>query len=39
MATTTSATIYDFDAESIDGKPAHFSTQKGKVLLIVNTAS
>jgi len=33
------ATIYDFDAESITGKPAHFSTQKGKVLLIVNTAS
>ena len=32
-------TIYDFDAESITGKPAHFSTQKGKVLLIVNTAS
>jgi glutathione peroxidase len=33
------ATIYDFGAESITGKPAHFSTQKGKVLLIVNTAS
>jgi len=33
------ATIYDFDAESITGKPASFSTQKGKVLLIVNTAS
>ena len=24
---------------SIDGKPAHLSTQRGKVLLIVNTAS
>ncbi len=31
--------IYDFEAESIDGKPAAFSTQRGKVLLIVNTAS
>jgi glutathione peroxidase len=39
MATNGSATIYDFDAESIAGKPASFSTQKGKVLLIVNTAS
>jgi glutathione peroxidase len=32
-------TVYDFDALSIDGKPAHLSTQRGKVLLIVNTAS
>jgi len=39
MAKSASATIYDFDAESITGKPAHFSSQKGKVLLIVNTAS
>ena len=40
MATTTTpATIYDFDAESIEGQRAHFATQKGKVLLIVNTAS
>jgi glutathione peroxidase len=39
MAKSASGTIYDFDAESIPGKPAHFSTQKGKVLLIVNTAS
>ncbi len=31
--------IYDFEALSIDGKPAHLSTQRGKVLLIVNTAS
>ncbi|MGZ5713633.1 MAG: glutathione peroxidase [Caldimonas sp.] len=31
--------IYDFEALSIDGKPAHFSTQRGKVMLIVNTAS
>jgi glutathione peroxidase len=39
MAKSASATIYDFDGESITGKPAHFSSQKGKVLLIVNTAS
>ena len=32
-------TIYDFEALSITGKPAHLSTQRGKVLLIVNTAS
>jgi glutathione peroxidase len=31
--------ITDFEAASIEGKPAHFSTQRGKVLLIVNTAS
>ena len=31
--------IYDFEALSIDGQPAHLSTQRGKVLLIVNTAS
>jgi glutathione peroxidase len=31
--------IYDFDALSIEGKPAHLSTQRGKVLLVVNTAS
>ena len=31
--------IYDFDANSIDGKLAHFATQRGKVLLVVNTAS
>ena len=39
MATTAPETIYDFDAKSIEGKPAHLATQKGKVLLIVNTAS
>jgi glutathione peroxidase len=32
-------TIYDFEALSIDGKPAHLSTQRGKVILVVNTAS
>ncbi len=31
--------LYDFDAVSIAGKPAQFSAQKGKVVLIVNTAS
>jgi glutathione peroxidase len=31
--------LYDFDAVSIAGKPANFSSQRGKVLLIVNTAS
>ena len=34
-----SSTIYDFEALSIDGKPAQLATQRGKVLLIVNTAS
>jgi glutathione peroxidase len=33
------SSIYDFKALSITGKPAHLSTQRGKVLLIVNTAS
>ena len=32
-------TIYDFEALSITGQPAHLSTQRGKVLLLVNTAS
>lgn len=32
-------TVYDFDAVSIDGKPASLASQRGKVLLIVNTAS
>jgi glutathione peroxidase len=31
--------VYDFEALSITGQPAHLSTQRGKVLLIVNTAS
>ena len=29
--------IYDFEALSIEGRPAHLDTQRGKVLLIVNT--
>ena len=31
--------VYDFEAVSIEGKTASLSTQRGKVLLIVNTAS
>ena len=33
------SSIYDFEALSINGQPAHLSSQRGKVLLIVNTAS
>ena len=32
-------TLYDFNAQSIDGKPVALAEQRGKVLLIVNTAS
>jgi len=32
-------TAFDFQALSIEGKPADLATQRGKVLLIVNTAS
>ena len=38
-ATSPATSIYDFEALSIEGKPAHLGTQRGKVLLIVNTAS
>ncbi|MFY7867274.1 glutathione peroxidase [Roseateles sp.] len=31
--------VYDFQAVSIQGQPADLSSQRGKVLLIVNTAS
>ena len=31
--------IYDFSAETIDGKPAPLADYRGKVVLIVNTAS
>ena len=31
--------LYDFQALSIEGKPADLASQRGKVLLIVNTAS
>ncbi|HZZ34603.1 MAG TPA: glutathione peroxidase, partial [Caulobacteraceae bacterium] len=30
---------YDFTAETLDGKPAPLSAYRGKVLLVVNTAS
>jgi glutathione peroxidase len=36
-ASTSSA--FDFEALSIDGRPAQFASQRGKVLLVVNTAS
>ena len=40
MATTSApSSVYDFEAVSIEGKSASLSTQRGKVLLIVNTAS
>jgi glutathione peroxidase len=32
-------TVYDFSSESIEGKRADFASQRGKVLLVVNTAS
>ncbi len=32
-------TVYDFDAQTIDGKSVALSEYRGKVLLIVNTAS
>ena len=37
--TRTSGSVYDFEALSIDGQPLALSSQRGKVLLIVNTAS
>ncbi|ALF59105.1 glutathione peroxidase [Psychrobacter urativorans] len=33
------STIYEFSAEHMDGTPQEFADYKGKVLLIVNTAS
>ena len=33
------ASIYDFEAVSITGQSAQLSSQRGKVLLVVNTAS
>jgi glutathione peroxidase len=37
--TMAAQTLYDFSAVSIAGQPADFASQRGKVLLIVNTAS
>ena len=31
--------VYDFEALSITGQPAQLASQRGRVLLIVNTAS
>jgi glutathione peroxidase len=36
---TSPSSIYDYEALSIDGKPAQLATQRGKVMLVVNTAS
>jgi glutathione peroxidase len=36
---TTDATAWDFDAQTLTGKPAPLSAFRGKVALIVNTAS
>ncbi|OYT98589.1 MAG: glutathione peroxidase [Burkholderiales bacterium PBB1] len=37
--TAPSPTAFDFDAIAIDGTPSPLSAQRGRVLLIVNTAS
>lgn len=39
VSTTQSTTIYDFTMTDIDGKPVSLAQFKGKVLLLVNTAS
>jgi glutathione peroxidase len=39
MAQAPAATIYDFEAVSLDGAPAPLADYRGKVVLIVNTAS
>lgn len=39
MSTLSAASIYDFTLPNIDGKAAPLASYKGKVLLIVNTAS
>ncbi|OZA97118.1 MAG: glutathione peroxidase, partial [Polaromonas sp. 39-63-203] len=36
---THTATVYDFEARQIDGKTRSLADFKGKVMLIVNTAS
>lgn len=33
------STVYDFEARTIDGRPAPLADYRGRVLLIVNTAS
>jgi len=39
QSTAFGKTIYDFNVETLQGKKVDFKTYKGKVLLIVNTAS
>jgi glutathione peroxidase len=39
MKSTDSRTVYYFDAQAIDGQPVKLADYRGKVLLIVNTAS
>ncbi len=39
MPDAQAASVYDFEALSIEGKTASLASQRGKVLLIVNTAS
>jgi glutathione peroxidase len=39
MTTSAAPTAFDFDATSITGAPAPLAEHKGKVVLIVNTAS
>jgi glutathione peroxidase len=39
MTTTAGQSVYDFEAATLDGKPAPLADYRGKVMLIVNTAS
>lgn len=39
MAVSKATSVYEFQLKDIDGKPVSLSAYKGKVLLIVNTAS
>jgi glutathione peroxidase len=35
----TATTVYDFEAQTLQGKPVRLADYRGKVLLVVNTAS
>ena len=37
--TSSGSSVHDFEAVSIDGKPVRLDAERGKVLLVVNTAS
>ena len=39
MNTIDTSSVYDFNAQTIDGQPVSLGDYRGKVLLIVNTAS